>query len=134
MGKTRVYEPINRSGLHSSKAQESPQPGLAVMRAGNHLAAVCLSFGVAFAAFVTGTLEQRIGNLFFFGLAPAVVLYAGGNILGQLLIFGVELCDMIMARCFRYAVRLVNDLLSLAGTHVSNWLTGGSPTKRSQRN
>ena len=48
--------------------------------------------------------------------------------------FGVELCDMIMARCFQYAVRLVNDLLRLAGTHVSNWLTGGARTKRSQRN
>jgi len=33
-------------------------------------------------------------------------------------------CDMIMARCFRYVVRLVNDLLGWAGTHVSNWLTG----------
>jgi hypothetical protein len=84
------------------------------MRAANHLAAVCLSFGVVFAAFVTGTLEQRIGNLFVFGLAPAVGLYAGGNILGQLLMFGVELCDMIMARCFRYAMRFVNDLLRWA--------------------
>jgi hypothetical protein len=49
-------------------------------------------------------------------------------------VFGVELCDMIMARCFRYAVRLVNDLLSWAGTHVSNWLTEVARTKRSQRN
>jgi hypothetical protein len=74
------------------------------------------------------------GNLFFFGLIPAVGFYAGGHILGQLLVFGVELCDMIMARCFRYAVRLVNDLLSWAGTHVSNWLTEVARTKRSQRN
>jgi hypothetical protein len=103
------------------------------MRAGNHLAVVCLSFGVAFAAFVTGTLEQRIGNLFFFGLVPAVGLYAGGNILGQLLMFGVELCDMVMARCFRYAARLVNDLLSWAGAHVST-LARGAGTKRSERN
>src|SRR5262249_61397488 len=43
---------------------------------------------------------------------------------GQLLVFGVVLCDMIMARCFRYAVLLVNVLLSWAGMHVSNWLTG----------
>jgi hypothetical protein len=58
-------------------------------------------------------------------LIPAVGFYAGGHILGQLLMFGVELCDMIMARCFRYAVCLVNHLLSWAGTHVS---------MRSQRN
>jgi hypothetical protein len=83
-----------------------------------------LFFGAAFAAFVSGSVEQRIGNLFSFGLIPAVGFYAGGHILGQLLVLGVELCDMIMARCFRYVVRLLNDLLSWAGTHVSNWLTG----------
>jgi len=87
------------------------------MRAGNHLAVVCLSFGAAFAAFVSGSLDQRIGNLFFFGLIPAVGFYAGGHILGQVLVFGVELCDMIMARCFRYAVRLVNHLFKV-GRHA----------------
>jgi hypothetical protein len=96
------------------------------MRAGNHLAVVCLSFGAAFAAFVSASLEQRIGNLFFFGLIPALGFYAGGHILGQVLVFGGELCDMTMARCFRYAARLVNDLLRWAGTHVSNWLTGSA--------
>jgi hypothetical protein len=95
-----------------------------VRRAGNYLAVACLFFGAAFAAFVSGSLEQRLGNLFSFGLIPAVGFYAGGYILGQLLVFGVELCDMIMARFFRYVVRLLNDLLSWAGTHVSNWLTG----------
>jgi hypothetical protein len=104
------------------------------MRVGKHLAVACLLFGLGVAAFVSGSLEQRIGNLFCVGLIPAVGFYAGGHILGQLLMFGVELCDMIMARCFRYAVRLVNDLLSWAGMHVSNWLTGGIRTKRSQRN
>jgi hypothetical protein len=95
-----------------------------VIRAGNHLAVACLFFGAAFAAFVSGSVEQRIGNLFSFGLIPAVGFYAGGHTLGQLLVLGVELCDMIMARCFRYAVRLVNDPLSWAGTHVPNGLTG----------
>jgi hypothetical protein len=89
---------------------------------GNHFAVACLFFGAAFAAFVSGSLEQRIGNLFSVGLIPAIGFYAGGHILGQALAFGVELCDMIMARCFRFAVRLVNDLLSWAA--VSNWLTG----------
>ena len=95
-----------------------------MIRAGNHLAVACLFFGAAFAAFVSGSVEQRIGNLFSFGLIPAVGFYAGGHTLGQLLVLGVELCDMIMARCFRYAVRLVNDPLSWAGTHVPNGLTG----------
>jgi hypothetical protein len=120
MGQAPIYERFNRAGLYSSKARESPQPGPAVMRAGNRLAVVCLCFGAAFATLVSGSLDQRIGNLFFFGLIPAVGFYAGGNILGQVLVFGVELCDMIMARCFRYAARLVNDLLRWAGTNVSN--------------
>ena len=125
MGRAPIYNGINRAGLYSAKARQGPHPGPAVIRAGNHLAVACLFFGAAFAAFVSGSVEQRIGNLFSFGLIPAVGFYAGGHTLGQLLVLGVELCDMIMARCFRYAVRLVNHLLSWAGTHVS---------MRSQRN
>ena len=108
MGRAPAYNGINRVGLYSSKARGSFHPGPAVMRASNHLAVACLFFGAAFAAFVSGSLEQRIGNLFSVGVIPAVGFYAGGHILGQLLVFGVQLCDMIMARCFRYAVRLVN--------------------------
>src|SRR5262244_1334232 len=125
MGQAPLYDGIKRGRLDSSKARQRPHPGPAIMRAGKHLAVACLLFGLGVAAFVSGSLEQRIGNLFCVGLIPAVGFYAGGHILGQLLMFGVELCDMIMARCFRYAVRLVNHLLSLAGTHVS---------MRSQRN
>jgi hypothetical protein len=124
MRRAPIYNGINRARLYSSKARGSPHPGPAVIRAGNHLAVACLFFGAAFAALVSESLEQRVGNLFSFGLTPAVGFYAGGHILGQVLVFGVGLCDMIMARCFRYAVRLVNDLLSWAGTHVSSWLTG----------
>src|SRR5262249_6515856 len=133
MGRAPIYNGINRARLYPSKARGSPQPGPAVMRAGNHLAVVCLFFGAAFAAFVSGSLEQRLGNLFSFGLIPAAGFYAGGHILGQVLVFGVALCDMIMARCLRYAVRLVSDLVSWAGTHVSSWLTGRPhQTKRAE--
>ena len=125
MGQAPLYDGIMRGRVHSSKARQRPHPGPAIMRVGKHLAVACLLFGLGVAAFVSGSLEQRIGNLFCVGLIPAVGFYAGGHILGQLLMFGVELCDMIMARCFRYAVRLVNHLLSWAGTHVS---------MRSQRN
>ena len=127
-----MYERINRAGLYSSKARESPQPGPAVMRAGKYLSVVCLFFGAAFAAFVSGSLEQRIGNLFCFALIPAVGVYVGGRVLGQLLVFGIELCDVIMTRCSRYAVRLASDLLSWTDSHVSSWLN--SRTKPSQRN
>jgi hypothetical protein len=126
MRQALTYDRINRA----SKARRSPHPGPAVIRAGNHLAVACLFLGAAFAAFVSGSLGQRIENLFSFGLIPAVGFYAGGHILGQLLVFGVKLCDMIMARCFRYAVRLANDLLSWAVTRVSSWL--GARTKPSQ--
>ena len=115
-----------------SRGAEGPQPGRAVIRAGNYLAIVCLFFGAAFAAFVPGSFGQRIGDLFSVGLIPAVAFYAGGHVLGQLLVFGIELCDVIMTRCSRYAVRLASDLLSWTDSHVSSWLN--SRTKPSQRN
>ena len=89
MGRAPVYNGINRAGLYSSKAL-SFHPGPAVMRASNHLAVVFLFLGVGFAAFLSGSLEQRIGNLFSFGLLPAISVYAGGHVLGQLLVFGVD--------------------------------------------
>jgi hypothetical protein len=122
MGQAPINDGINR---RSSKVRKSPQPGPAVIRAGNYLAVVCLFFGVAFAAFVSGPLEQRV-DLFWFGLIPAIGFYLGGNILGRLLVLGVKLCDMMTARCSRYAVRLANDFLSWAGRQVSNWFTGAS--------
>src|SRR5262249_21924337 len=108
--------------VYSSKAQQVGQPGPAIVRAGNGLAVVCLSFGAAFAAFASGSLEQRIGNLFFLGFLPAVVVFAGSHILRQLLVVSSKLCDAIIAGSFRYATLLLNELLSWVGMHVSNWL------------
>jgi hypothetical protein len=99
------------------------------MRASNYLAVICLFFGAAIAAFVSGSLEQRLGNLFSFGLLPAVGFYAGGYVLGQLLVFGVKLCDTIMARCSQYAVQLAKTLLNWAGAYILSWLAGGVHTK-----
>ena len=56
----------------------------------------------AFTAFVSASLEQRIGNLFFFGLIPAAGFYAGGYVLSQLLMLGTKLCEMIAEACFRF--------------------------------
>src|SRR5215472_13512286 len=123
MGQAPIYNAVNRPGLYSSKARKGPHPGPAVMRAGNHLAVACLFFGAAFAAFVSGSLDQRFGNLFFFGLIPAIGFYAGGHAVGQLLVFGVVLCDL----CFRYAVHLISGLLSWAGTQISNSTGGPAP-------
>jgi hypothetical protein len=113
---------IDRAGFYSSKAQQVGQPGPAIVRAGNGLAVICLSFGAAFAAFSSGSLDQRIGNLIFLGFIPAVAVYAGGHLLGQLLVVSSKLCDVIMAGSFRYATLLLKELLSWVGTHVSNWL------------
>ena len=117
---------MTRAGFYSSKAQQVGQPGPAIVRAGNGLAVICLSFGAAFAAFASSSLEQRIGNLFFLGCIPAVAVYAGGHILGQLLAVSSKLCDVIMAGSFRYATLLLKELLSWVGTHVSNWLASFS--------
>jgi hypothetical protein len=120
---------IDRAGLYSSKAQQVGQPGPAIVRAANGLAVICLSFGAAFAAFASGSLEQRIGNLFFLGFILAVAVYAGGHILGQLLVVSSKLCDVIIAGSFRYATLLLKALLSWVSTHVSSWLAS-SPAVR----
>ena len=132
MGQAPIYDGINQARLYSSKARGCPQPGPAVMRTGNHLAIVCLFCGAAFAAFVSGSLEQRIGNLFCFGVIPAVVFYAGGHILGQLLVFGVPLCDMIMARLFSVCRALGKRSLKLGRHACLELVDRGARTKRSQ--
>ena len=116
-----------------SRGAEGPQPGRAVIRAGNYLAIVCLFFGAAFAAFVPGSFGQRIGDLFSVGLIPAVVFYAGGHVLGRLLLFGVKVCDTIMACCSRYAVQVANRLLNRGETHVPNWWTSGARARLNAR-
>jgi hypothetical protein len=116
------YRGINRACLYSSKARQSSRLGLAALRAGGLLAVLCLSFGTAFAAFVPASLEQRIGSLFLFGLIPAVGFYAAGHILSQLLMFSSQLCEMIVARCFRCVVLSVNALMSWVVPRVSNSL------------
>ena len=112
---------IDRASFYSSKSQQVGQSGPAIVRAGNGLAVICLSFGAAFAALASSSLEQRISNLFFLGFIPAVAVYAGGHILGQLLVVSSKLCDVIMAGSFRYATLLLKELLSWVGTLVSNW-------------
>ena len=116
-----MYARINRA--RSSKARKSHEPGPAFIRVGNHLALVCLFLGAAFAVFVSGSIEQRIGNLLIFGLMPAAAFYATGHMLGQLLIFGVKLCDMLSVRSSRKVLLVAQDLLSWAGTRCLELMT-----------
>ena len=117
----RMYARINRA--RSSKARKSHEPGPAFIRVGNHLALVCLFLGAAFAVFVSGSFEQRIGNLLIFGFMPAVGFYTAGHMLGQLLIFGVKFCDMLIVSCSRKALLVAQDLLSWAGTRGLELMT-----------
>ena len=103
----------------SSNVQQSEQPGPATLRAANCLAISCLFLGVAFTAFVSASLEQRIGNLFFFGLIPAVAFYASGHVLSQLLMLGTKLCEVIAEPCFRCFELLANSLVIWASPPVS---------------
>jgi hypothetical protein len=80
------------------------------MRAGQYLAVMCLFFGAALAAFVSGSLELRLGNLVVFGVMPAVGFSASGYVVGHLLVFGVKAGDTIMVRCFEYVAQLSNAL------------------------
>jgi hypothetical protein len=66
--------------------------------------------------FVSGSIEQRIGNVLIFGLMPAVGCYAAGHILGRLLILSVELSDILIARCSPKVLLVAQDFLSWAGT------------------
>ena len=117
----RMYVRINRT--RSSKARKRHEPGPAFIRVGNYLALVCLFLGAALAVFVSGSFEQRIGNLLIFGLMPAVGFYATGHMLGHLLIFGVKLCDMLIARCSRRVLLVARDLLSWAGIRCLKLMT-----------
>jgi hypothetical protein len=58
-----------------------------------------------------------------FGLLPAIGFYVGGHILKHLLVLSSKLCDVIVARCIRCAVLLVDDLVSWVGPDLSSLLT-----------
>jgi hypothetical protein len=113
-----TYRPVNRTYYRSSNARQTSQLSLATLRAGNSLSIICVFFGIA-AAFVPGSLEQRIGNLLFFGLMPAAGFHAAGIVLGRLLAFSSELCEMIAALCLRWLARAGKNFLTLVSQSVS---------------
>jgi hypothetical protein len=105
----------NRTRLCSSNRRQRFEQ---LTRAANLLSMMSLLFGLA-AAFVPGSLEKRIGSLLFFGLIPAAALHAGGAVLGPLMAFSSELCEVIAALCFRWLARLVKKYLKAASQCVS---------------
>jgi hypothetical protein len=105
----------NRTRLCSSNRRQRFEQ---LTRAANLLSIMSLLFGLA-AAFVPGSLEQRIGSLLLFGLIPAAALHAGGAVLGPLMAFSSELCEVIAALCFRWLARLVKKYLKAASQCVS---------------
>ena len=113
-----INRPVSQTRFSSNPRQSSQQLSLATLRAGNFLCVISLFFGVA-AAFVSGSLEQRIGSLLFFGLLPAAGFHAGGIILGRLLALSSEVCERIAALCFRWLAHVVKKDLTLASGFVS---------------
>jgi hypothetical protein len=102
----------------SSRRQRFAQLSLVTLRVANLLSMMSLLFGLA-AAFVPGSLEQRIGSFLLFGLIPAAALHLGGAVLGPLLAFSSELCEVTIALCFRWLRRLVEKYVKLASQCVS---------------
>jgi hypothetical protein len=123
MRQASIYVSVDRTRLLYSNGQTG-QIGPAAIGAGNFLAVLCLLFGIAFTAFVPASPEQRIASLFLFGLIPAAGCYAGGHILGHLLMLGSELCEKVAVHCFRCAALLVTGFVSSITPTVSSLSPG----------
>ena len=114
-----IYWPTNRTRhCSSSRRQRFAQLSLVTSRVAKLLSMMSLLFGLA-AAFVPGSLEQRIGNFLFFGLIPAVALHLGGAVFGPFLAFSSELCEVTIALCFQWLARLSKKYLKMASQCVS---------------
>jgi hypothetical protein len=118
MTSPRQYLCVGQSVGFSGPCHNS-QLSQAVLRATSVLAATSLFFGAACAALIPASLEQRLGSLLFFGLAPAVCFHAGGYILSLALGATGELCEMFATSCFRCAT----GLLSLVSTSLMPFLS-----------
>jgi hypothetical protein len=99
--------------------QNSQQLSLATLRAGTFLSIISVFCGIAAAFVVPGSLEQRIGSLLFFGLIPAAGFHAAGIVLGRLLAFSSELCEMIAALFFQWLARAGKNFITFVSQCVS---------------
>ena len=92
--------------------------GQATQAAGTFLAGLCLFFGTAFAASIPASLENRIADLFFLGLIPALVSYVSGHMLRRMLGLSCKLCEIVAARCFRLLAPFANGLATWTGACI----------------
>jgi hypothetical protein len=69
------------------------------MMAGNLFAVLCLCFGIGLGAFISAPPEQRIANVFFFGLIPALAFRLSGRFLSRFFVLSSELCERIVTSC-----------------------------------
>ena len=75
--------------------------GEPVRRVGIAIAVAFSLSGAFIAAFVSGSLEQRIGILALWGMGPGLSVCVGAYILSHLLVFTAKLCEMLTARLLR---------------------------------
>ena len=82
------------------------------MRAGKFFAVLCICLGIISGAIIPGPPEQRIFNVFFFGLIPALAFRVSGYLLSRLLLVISRLCEMIVAICLRCLARLTRKFIN----------------------
>jgi hypothetical protein len=79
------------------------------MMAGNLFAVLCLCFGIGLGAFISAPPEQRIANVFFFGLIPALAFRLSGRFLSRFFVLSSELCERIVTSCLHYLAHLTRQ-------------------------
>lgn len=92
----------------------------ATLRTTSVLAVVSLLFGAASAVLISASLEQRLGNFLFFGLAPAICIYAGGYIFCGALVAARSLFELLAFCCIRCVMRLLSAVFSRFVPFLSN--------------
>jgi hypothetical protein len=85
------------------------------MMAGNLFAVLCLCFGIGLSAFISAPPEQRIANVFFFGLIPALAFRLSGRFLSRFCVLSSELCERIVTSCLRYLAHLKCPMAKFVG-------------------
>jgi hypothetical protein len=82
---------------------------------GNFFAVLFLCFGVAAGVVVSVPPEQRIFNVFFFGLLPALAFRLGGYFLSRSFLLSSELCEKIGTTCFDFFTRITRKFAKWLG-------------------
>jgi len=93
---------------------------LATQTASSFLAVWCVFFGVAVAAFVPASVEERFVNLLVFGLMPAFVIYLSGRIVRHVLGSSCKLCELLAASLLRRLAWVASGCMkSLTGCQIT---------------